>query len=199
MYELYGSATSRAFRVIWMCEEAGIPYTYHRCGPHAPEVRALSPLGKVPVLVADGVAISDSAAICTFLADRHGVLTAPAGTVERAQQDAVLHQILDEMDAILWVALKHSFLLPEDQRVPEIKPALRKEYGRNEKNLARRLKGPFLMGNEMTVPDIFATHCLNWAASAKFTNNIPELDAYLARMTERPAYQRAIELRMAAA
>ncbi|MWB76568.1 glutathione S-transferase [Pseudooceanicola sp. 216_PA32_1] len=199
MYDLYGSATSRAFRVIWFMEEAGIAYNYHKFGPHAPEVRALSPLGKVPVLVADGTPISDSAAIVTFLADRHGQLTAPAGSVERAQQDAVLHQVLDEMDAILWVALKHTLLLPEDMRVPAIKPALKAEYARNEKNLAKRLKGEFLMGDKMSVPDIFATHCLNWAQSAKFANGIPELDAYLARMTARPAYLRAMELRQAAA
>jgi glutathione S-transferase len=81
----------------------------------------------VPVLVAEGVPITDSVAIMTFLADRHGKLTFPAGTLDRARQDSLTQFIIDEFDALLWTAAKHSFILPEEHRVPEIKESLKWE------------------------------------------------------------------------
>ena len=56
----------------------------------------LNPSGKVPVLIVDDTAISDSVAIMTFLADRHGDLTYAAGTIERAKQDSLTQMINDE-------------------------------------------------------------------------------------------------------
>ena len=55
--------------------------------PHSEQVLARNPSGKIPVLVDGGTTVTDSTAIMTYLADRHGRLTFPAGTVERARQD----------------------------------------------------------------------------------------------------------------
>ncbi len=52
-------------------------------------------------------------------------------------------------------------------------------------------EGPFLMGAEMTVPDIILTHCEVWARTAKFPIAEPKLAAYLQRMQARPAFLRA--------
>ena len=49
MYKLYGSLTSRSFRVMWMLEELGLDYEYDACGPRTEEIYALNPSGKVPV------------------------------------------------------------------------------------------------------------------------------------------------------
>ena len=108
MYKLIGSVKSRAFRVLWLLEELGVPYEHVNAGPHSEEVLKYNPSGKVPVLIDGDAVISDSTAIMTFLSDKHGELTAKAGTVKRAQQDAMLHQILDEIDAVLWAALRRS-------------------------------------------------------------------------------------------
>jgi len=199
MYELIGSHTSRAFRVMWMLEELEVDYTWASEKPHSPRVRELSRLGKIPILMVNGEPLTDSAAIIQFLADHHGRFTRPAGTIERARQDGLLHQVLDELDAVLWVAARHSFILPEAMRVPEIKPSLAKEFARNAQALADRMRGPFLMGEDMTVPDIFAAHCLNWARAAKFEFDCPALVDYGKRMRERPAFQRATEKGKAAA
>jgi len=191
MYTLIGTIPSRAFRVLWMLEEIEEPFTHVNSGPRSAEARAANPAGKVPVLIADGVALTDSSAILAYLADRHARLTYPCGTIERARQDGFMHFINDEFDACLWTAARHSFVLPEERRVPEIKPALKWEFARSVDELMRRMDdGPFLMGEKMTIADILATHCGNWAFGAKFPLENEAFNAYLARMRDRPAFQR---------
>ena len=192
MYTVIGNTRSRTLRVLWMLEELEQPFERIEAGPHSAEVRARNPSGKVPVLLVEGTALTDSTAILQFLADRHGSLTHPAGTVERARQDGLTHFVLDEMDAALWTAARHSFVLPEDRRVPEIKDSLRWEYGRALARLEERLEGPFLMGEQMTVPDIIAAHCLNWGKLAKFPEPEGALAEYLDRMLARDAFKRAV-------
>ena len=193
MYKVIGTAKSRAARVMWMLEELGLPYDHDAASPRTDPVLAHNPVGKIPVLLVDGEAITDSAAIMQFLADRHGALTYPAGSIERLRQDSLLHFLLDEFDAILWTAARHSFILPEDRRVPQVKDSLKWEFERSQKTLVARMgKGPFLLGETMTVPDILLAHCLIWAQGAKFPITEPVLEEYLARMRARPAYQRAM-------
>ncbi|MCC5968609.1 MAG: glutathione S-transferase family protein [Pararhodobacter sp.] len=195
-YTVIGNAQSRAARVLWMLEELGLPYEHVGVKPHAIEVNQVNPSGKVPVLLVDGAPITDSTAINQFLADRHNRFTHAAGTLERARQDALTQAILDEFDAVLWVAARHSFILPEAQRVPAVKDSLRWEFARNQTLFARRMgETPFLMGEEMTVPDIVLTHCGIWARAAKFEITEPQLSDYLDRMMQRPALQRALKAR----
>lgn len=192
-YTVYGTAKSRAARVLWMLEELGLPYEHSPANPRDEAVVAVNPSGKVPVLTVDGDTITDSTAIIQYLADRHGALTHPAGTLERARQDALTHCILDEFDAVLWAAARHSFILPAERRVPEVKDSLRWEFDRNATAFARRMgDGPFLTGDQITVPDIVLAHCGIWAKAAKFEITEPRLQAYLSRMLERPALRRAL-------
>lgn len=192
MYTVIGPVRSRAFRVLWMLEELGVPYTHRPYPPRSAEVRAFNPSGKVPVLLADDAPLTDSVAIMTHLADSHGALTAPAGTLDRARQDAMTLRLLDEFDSALWTAARHSFVLPEERRVPAVKDSLRWEFGENLAALAQDFgDGPFLMGEAMRVPDIVLTHCLGWARVARFPDAPEPLPAYLKRMRARPAYQRA--------
>jgi glutathione S-transferase len=190
MYKIYGSVTSRAFRVLWMLEEIGEPYEYIKTGPRSEAVIALNPSGKIPVLVDGDAVITDSTAILTYLADKHAKLTHPAGTVERAHQDALTHAVLDELDAVLWTAARHGFILPEEHRVPDVKPSLKWEFTRNLDRLADRMVGPFLQGEQMTIADIIATHCLNWATGAKFPVENEKMNAYAKSMRDRAAFKR---------
>lgn len=191
MYTVMGNVSSRTFRVIWMLEELGASYEHLPARPRSEEVRAHNPSGKIPVLIDDGVALTDSTAILTYLADKHQALTYPAGTIDRARQDGLTHAILDELDAVLWTIARHSFVLPEDQRVPQVKDSLRAEYSANLARLSDRLTGPFLMGEMMTVPDILMTHCCNWAIAAKFPQPDGKLSRYLSDLRARPAFGRA--------
>lgn len=192
MYKVIGMTRSRAMRVLWMLEELGVSYSHVPALPQSAEVLAVNPGGKVPVMLADGVAISDSTAILTFLADRHGAFTHPAGTVERALQDSLTGFLLDEFDACLWTAARHSFILPEDRRVSGIKDSLKWELPRAQAALVARWgEGPFLMGGAMTLPDIILCHCIDWATLAKFPVTEPRLADHAAMMHARPAWQRA--------
>lgn len=193
MYSVLGTVRTRTARVLWMLEELGQPYEHIAIGPRSAEVRAVNPSGKVPVLLVDGVAISDSTAILQYLADRHGQLTYPAGSIDRARQDSLTQFVLDEFDALLWTASRHSFILPEEHRLPAIKDSLRWEFARSQTALVARMGGgPFLMGATITVPDLILTHCGLWAGLAKFPITEPRFAAYLEAMRARPAFQRAM-------
>lgn len=194
MYTLIGLPKTRSFRVLWALEELGLEYDLNPAQPHSPDVLALNASGKVPVLQEDDAVLTDSTAILTYLADKHGQLTAPAGTLQRAQQDAMTQRYLDELDSVLWTAARHSFILPEDQRVAEIKPSLKLEFSNNLNRIAQQIKGPFVMGDTFTIADIILTHCLTWALGAKFNIESQVMLDYCKAMQERPAYQRAAAL-----
>jgi glutathione S-transferase len=192
MYTVIGTTNTRATRVIWMLEELGQPFEFVSAPPHSDAANAHNPSGKVPVLLVDGANLTDSTAILTYLADRHAQFTHPAGTLARARQDGLTQLVLDEFEGLLWTATRHSFILPEVHRLPAIKDSLRWEFARNQTALLTRMRdGPFLMGDEMTVPDFILAHCLIWAVAAKFPVTEPRLQDYLDRMRSRPAYLRA--------
>lgn len=75
--KLFWAPQTRASRAVWMLEELGASYAIERVDIRAPqrqdaaEFRAASPMGKVPALVDGPVAMSESAAICLYLADRY--------------------------------------------------------------------------------------------------------------------------------
>ena len=192
MYQVIGDTQSRAFRVTWMLEELGQPYEQIKAKPHSKEAYACNASGKIPALKEGDTILTDSTAIMNYLADKHGGLTYPAGTIERARQDGLTNMILDEMDAVLWAGARHGFILPEDKRVPEVKTSLKWEFARNAERIAKCLEGPFLMGEKMTIPDIIATHCLNWAYAAKFPFENEALLAYAKAMRGRDAFKRAV-------
>ncbi|MFV2054239.1 glutathione S-transferase family protein [Aliiroseovarius sp. YM-037] len=193
MYQVIGAARSRTLRVLWMLEELGLDYEHIPARPHSPDVTEENPAGKIPVLIEGDATLTDSTAIIQYLADKHGALTYPAGTIDRARQDGMTQLLLDEFDAALWVAVRHMHLLPEALRQDGIANTVGWEISRSAERLAHRIDGqPFVMGDEMTVPDIILTHCGGWAMSGGFRNEVKVLRDYLRRMRNRPAYRRAL-------
>ncbi|MGR3291918.1 MAG: glutathione S-transferase family protein [Paracoccaceae bacterium] len=193
MYTVIGSPRSRTLRVLWLLEEMGVAYKNLAVAPRSEQVTAHYAVGKLPVLLDGDHVFTDSVAIMTYLADKHGQLTFAAGTPERATQDGHTFFLLDEFDACLWAAARHSFVLPEKMRLPAIKDSLKWEFERSAERFVDRLgDGPFLMGDTMTIADILATHCGRWATNANFPINQPAFRAYIDRMVARPAFQRAL-------
>ena len=195
MYEVYGQKRNRTMRVLWMLEELGQDYELIEAAPRSETVFALNPSGKVPILKDGDLVVTDSVAICQYLADKHNALTFPAGTAERARQDALTQFVVDQIEGPLWTAAKHAFVLPEDLRVPEVKTACRFEFEKGIASLERRLgDGPYAFGEVLTVPDLLLGHCANWAQVAKF--ELPSegpVAAYLDAVRARPALARAAE------
>ena len=189
MYTVIGGVASRTFRVLWALEELGLAYDHMPAKPRSDEVFQHHDLGKIPVLLDGDVALHDSVAIMTYLADKHGGLTAPAGTHARARQDAMTLWLIDEFDAALWLAARHGFILPPEERVPGIKDSIRTDFARKVDLFANRIAGEFVMGDEISVPDILAVHCLNWAISAKIAHPNEVVDAYAKRLRDRAAFK----------
>ena len=193
MYRVIGATKSRAFRVMWMLEELGEAYEQVDAGPRSDEARKYNALGKIPALVDGDNVLTDSVAIMTYLGDKHGKLTYPAGTPERAHQDALTFWLIDEFDAILWAKAKHSFALPEKLRVPQLGETLAAEFSRSAGLLSERIDGPYLAGDRMTHADILACHCLNWSIGAGFPRVDDRLANWARDMRARPAFKAAQE------
>ncbi|MGB3556392.1 MAG: glutathione S-transferase family protein [Jannaschia sp.] len=192
MYRLHGQVKSRAMRTLWLLEELGEPFEFIPTAPRSPEARAVSPLGKIPVLLSDDGPVLDSVAQMTMLADRAGRFTHPAGSYDRARQDGITNTINEMLDAILWDYARHSFILPEERRVPAVKDSLRWQFGQNADAVATLLgDGPCFLGGDPTIPDFLLAHCCGWAAGLKF--DLPDpLRAHMTRMRARPAFRRAL-------
>ena len=189
MLKLHFAPNSRAGRIVWLLEELGLPYTLEEGTPRSEIVMAHNASGKIPVLLDGDVALTDSTAIMTYLADKHGALTYPAGSLDRARQDGWTQLVLDELDANVWTAARHSFVLPKEQRVAEVKDSLKWEFARSLAQISERLADqPFLMGEMMTVPDIILCHCLGWAHIAKYDAADARLQDYQNRLLARPAF-----------
>jgi glutathione S-transferase len=199
MYTVVGSLQTRALRVVWMLEELGQAYTLDPKRPHDSSVLALNPSGKVPVLVDEGVPIFDSVAICQYLADKHGRFTFPAGTIDRAHQDSFTQFAVDDVEGPIWTAAKHTFVLPEEYRVADVKRACQFDFNRAMTSLGKRLgTKSYVMGESFTVPDLILGHCLGWATRIKWTLPEGPVSDYFDRISGREAFQKVLALRSAA-
>ncbi|KAA3634573.1 MAG: glutathione S-transferase family protein [Proteobacteria bacterium] len=194
MYTLITAPRTRGTRVTWILEELGVEYAVKIRSPRDPEVKAVNPLRKLPVLVADDLVLTESAAICTYLADRHDTpsLSPAPGTTERARFDEWNYYVLTDLEAPLWYFSKNAFLYPEKVRVPEILPACRREFARSVEALARRLgDNEFLVGEAFSVSDILCGHTLAWARAVQFELSSENVRDYADRVLARPALERA--------
>lgn len=188
---IVGATRSRTFRVLWLAEELGLDYTHAAEMPRSETVTRLNPLGQIPVITDGDIVIPDSLAILHYLADCAGRFTYPAGTPERAIMDARINFILTELEAPLWLAARHSFILPEDRRHPEIKPWLKDDFRDAGEKFVKLLgDADHFAGDTFTIADIVAAHTIGWAITAKFEPS-DALKAYLRRMSDRPAWERA--------
>ncbi|MCP4185851.1 MAG: glutathione S-transferase family protein [Hyphomicrobiales bacterium] len=196
MYKLFGSLSSRSFRVMWMLEELGLEYEHVAASPRTEEIYSLNPGGKVPVLLVGDEVVTDSSAIIQYLADSHNQLTYATGTIERAKQDSFLHFANDEMDSVCWTVAKHKFVLPKELRVQEVIKACAYEWNNAMKTFTNRLgDNEFVMGEQFTVPDIVITHVIGWAKLYDFETPDSNVLEYFERLRSRPAYQKVSALR----
>ncbi len=196
MYKVLGMAKSRSTRVVWTLEEIGTPYEHIPVMPHSEEVLAHHPLGKVPILLTDEGPLLESSAICTWLADRHAeanLIPAP-GTRSRAEHDMFTAFAATELEQPLWTMAKHSFILPKEMRIAEVKPLAKQEFARVVTSLERLLGDrQFCVGEQFTVADILLGHTLRWATAAKVPVESDAVQAYAERVWARPALARAWE------
>lgn len=193
MYTVVGTTPSRTFRVFWALEEMGLPYKRQPDHAQSDPVRALNPLGQIPILIDGDTVLTDSLAILNYLADRHGQLTHPPGTPDRARMEARINFLLTELEAPIWLMARHGFVLPKEMRHPGLRPMCQSDFAFGEAKFAKLLgDAAFFAGDTLTLADIIAAQTFSWARAAKIP--LQETSAaYLANMERRPAWAKALD------
>lgn len=199
---LYGCPMTRSTRVSWVLEEVGLDYDYTVIDLKAgegfkPPFITINPSGKVPALVDGELVLTESAAICIYIADKApaaGLIPA-VGTQERALHEQWCFFASSELEQPLWLMSKHTFAFPPDQRCPSVLPSAEWEFKRQLKVLAQGLgDNTFILGEQFTVADILLSHVLTWATRGlKMDLGDEKLEAYRQRTQARPALAKARE------
>lgn len=205
---------SRSQRILWLLEELGVPYEIKRYqrDPKTmlapPELRAVHPLGKSPVITDGELTLAESGAIIEYLADRYGAGTLiPAhGTPERLRCNYWLHYA--EGSAMPPLLLKLVFRRVETSPMPFfvkpiakgiahkvqhsfVDPQLRLHLDYLEGELG---KSEWFAGDAFSAADIQLSFPLEaFAARGGLDAGYPRLSAFLQRIHARPAYQRALQ------
>ena len=191
-YTVVGHPNSRTIRVLWALEEMGLDWELQPEKPQGDGIRELGLGGKVPALLVEGEAISDSVAILTYLADANAALTYPAGSLERARQDSLTQFAVEEIDGPPWLMAKHKFALPEEVRREGIRETAEFEWNRACRTLEKRFgDGPFVMGERLTIPDIVIGHCAGWGKAIGFQWPDGVIGDYFEALQARPALAEA--------
>lgn len=199
MYTLYGYPKTRSVRVAWALEELGLPYDYHlvnlRQGEHfSDKFKAINAASKIPVLATDEGAISESAAIVTFLAERHGMqeFIPESGSFARAKYEEMLMFLTNELEQPIWNIAKHTFALPAEKRIADMREVGEWEFQRALSVFSSMLSdNEFVCGNMFTMADIIAGHILSWAKGSKLAIPQDNVAEYTKRILARPAYEKA--------
>jgi glutathione S-transferase len=190
---LYHASPSRSSVTLWMLEELGQPYDIHLLNLQkgeqlTPEYRAINPMAKVPALRHGDSVITEVAAICTYLADAfpQANLNVPIGTPRRGVY-------------LKWLFFGPGVLEPAmtDRVFPRKETPRRAALGYGDYDTTMDVvaqavaKGPYIMGEQFTAADVVIGSNLRWGMMFKMAPERPEFVDYVARLTARPAVQRA--------
>ncbi len=196
--KLYYTPRTRAHRPRWLLEEMGLNYQLEYLDIFSGEgmsrqYRSIHPHGSVPAIDIDGEVMFESGAICHWLTDQfpeHKLAPAMDDPLRRIYEQWMFYAP-GTMEPPFMMAVMHEFLLPESRRVPEIIPWAKKQYGFVLRVLEKELKNrDYLVGDEFTTADIMVGTYLLW--SEKYLESHEALKAYVKRLLERPACQRAL-------
>ena len=188
---------SRSQRVLWLLEELELPYEIRayqrdaqtRLAP--PALQAVHPLGKSPVLEADGQVVIESGAIVDHLIRRHGGGRLQPDPASRAYD--VYQQWLHyaEGSAMLPLMLKLYVSRLGDAGAP-LAPRIDSELANHLGYVDASLKGrDWLLDSGFSGADVQMSFV--GEAARGLRAQYPNLDAWVRRCQQRPAYRRALE------
>lgn len=219
MITLHHLEASRSQRVLWLLEELGLPYEIKlyqrdpktRLAP--PALKAIHPLGKSPVITDGNETLAESGAILEYLVERYGAqaqgdlahLQPAPGTPEHRQARFWMHYA--EGSLMNWLVMKLVFLTIPTQPMPFfVRPIARQlcaqvQIKLIDPNIATALdfmeahleRHVWFAGQQLSIADFQMSFAVEAAlARGAEAARFPRLAAYKARMTARPAYQRAV-------
>jgi glutathione S-transferase len=181
MLKLYGGARSRASIVQWYLEELEVPYEFvlldMQAGEHRqPEFLAINPMGKVPAIVDGDFQLWESGAILFYLAQKYGKLPSSIEVHAKINQ---------------WITFANATLGPgifveanREREMPRLMAPLNQILE----------KQPFLLGDEFSVADVAVGSILGYIPMMLKLDlsEYPAVVDYIKRLSERPAFQKAI-------
>ena len=189
--------SSNVQKVIWACDEMGLPFEREDVGgPFGrnkdPEYLALNPNGTVPTIVEDGFALWESNAIVRYLASTHGLGTlCPKDARERAHAD----QWMDWQQTVVNPAIFPVFFAfvrqkPEERDMNAVKAGrdkLAAAFAILDKHLA---KNNFVAGPRFTMGDIpLGIIAYRWFTLPIERENLPAVATWYDRLAARPAFR----------
>ncbi len=212
MITVHHLENSRSQRVLWLLEELELDYEirHYRRDPRTslapPELRAIHPLGKSPVVTDEGLTIAESGAIIEYLIECYGAgrLAPATGTAEHLRYRYWMHYAEGTMMPLLVMSL----IFNRVEQAPLLIRPIAKAISRQVKsaylgpNLTANLdyleaelgQHEWFAGNEFSAADIQMSFPLEAAAARVARDqNRPAIGRFIERIREREAYQRAME------
>lgn len=205
MLTVHHLGKSQSERIVWLCEELGIPYELKvydrdpvtRLAP--PEYKALHPIGSAPVITDGDVVLAESGAIVEYIVAKYGPKEGEGRLVLAADHP-------DYVQFVYWLHFANGTLQPATGRsmiLSRLKlaadnPVLRAMQGRLDLALglveARLAKAEYFAGREFTTADIMIVFSLTTMRLFLPFDlaPYPSILAYLQRIGRRDAYQRAM-------
>jgi glutathione S-transferase len=192
MMKLYWAPRTRSLRALWVLEEAGVPYERVRLDLSAgeqksAEFRAINPMAKVPALTDGTLAIAESGAICSYVAEAHpeAGLAPPVGDPARGRYLRWLFFSPGCVEQAFLVKSANVSIRPEAAGFGDFD----RVFDVLEAALAT---GPWLLGERFSAADVMIGLDLHFGIDIfKLVPARPVLRAYVDRCRARPALQRA--------
>ncbi|MGE8495695.1 glutathione S-transferase family protein [Comamonas sp.] len=211
MIELYHCVSARSFRALWMLEELGLPYQLQML-PFPPRTLAkhylaLNPLGTVPLLIDGDTRMTESSAICQYLARRD-----PAQRLDVQPSDPAYGSYLNWLymsDTTLTfpqtLVLRYQFFEPAVRRQPQVA----EDYARWFLGRLRALETaaqampaelPYLCAGRFTAADVAVGYALMLSDYLGMSSQWgPATQHYWMHLQQRAAFLRSLEVEKQAA
>ena len=207
MITLHHCVSARSFRPLWALEEIGVPYELKML-PFPPRVFArgfkdVNPLGTIPAFEDDALFMTESSAICQYLAARYS-----PGALDVASHEADFGRYLNFLhfgEATLTfpqtLVLRYAHLEPPERLQPQIVDDYARWFHARLRTLAPLLDAhDYLCAGRFTAADISVGYALMLAELLDLSDGFaPSIAEYWRRLREREGYLRAIGAQEAAA
>jgi glutathione S-transferase len=188
----YHNPMSRGRIAHWMLEESGAPYEikvvdFEKLQHKSKDFLALNPMGKIPAIVHRGTVITEAAAICAYLADAF-----PEKGLSPARDDpkrgTYFRWLFFGAGCVEPAIIDHMFSRPAPSRPAALGYG---NYPDTVNTLEKAITpGPFILGERFSAADVYVGSAIGWGMMTKALEPRPAFGAYLARLSERPAYKR---------
>ncbi|WP_375751435.1 glutathione S-transferase family protein [Vibrio sp. HN007] len=200
MITLHHLNKSRSKRIIWLLEELQVPYdvkAYQRV-PETnlapPELKAIHPLGKSPVIEEEGRVLAESGAITEYLAERFAS-DSLVPSKESEQYPLYLQWLHFAESSAALPLLLHYFLKIDGSETRFLDGYSKQELALILGYLNNHLtENKWLVGEQFTAADILLSFIVETSAALGLLVEYPALTAYLSALQSRPAAQKAAEI-----